>query len=346
GVDYIGKPIKAREVHARVHPHLQSRALMKQQVVLNEKLQDLETRSRCIINEVTDAVVTVCPPGIIESANPAALSLFGYTEDEMLGKTFVELLAPKHHSDYAGHFLLQKHFLQEKRQVHSQEPSIRENAVEVTGLKHDGTTLPVDLTIKQLDLNYPLYLCFIHDLSIHKNILNELTRLSNLDGLTNIANRRCFDEEFEQDWHEAQSKQLPLSLIMADIDFFKQFNDTYGHQVGDDCLQKVAKTLENSVIRNADLVARFGGEEFVLILPNTDSKGACTIAQTILDNIKQLNIEHQTSAVADILTTSLGIATLTPVKNDVLSTLLGQADKALYQAKETGRDRWVLFKED
>ncbi|NQZ09564.1 MAG: sensor domain-containing diguanylate cyclase, partial [Algicola sp.] len=288
-------------------------------------------------------VVTVRPPGIIESANPAALSLFGYTEDEMLGKTFVELLAPKHHDDYCGHFLLQEHFLQEKRQTHSQGPSISETAVEVTGFKHDDTTFPVDLTIKQLDLNYPLYLCFIHDLSIHKNILNELTRLSKVDGLTDIANRRRFDEEYEQDWIEAQRNQLPLSLIMADIDFFKQFNDTYGHQVGDDCLQKVAKALEKSVIRSADLVARFGGEEFVVILPNTDSKGACTIAQTILDNVKQLNIEHQTSTVANILTTSLGIATLTPVKNDVLSTLLGQADKALYQAKETGRDRWVLY---
>ncbi len=335
GVDYISKPIKAREVHARVHTHLHSRALMKQQVVLNDRLKDLETRSRCIINEVTDAVVTVRPPGIIESANPAALSLFGYTSDEMLGKPFVELLAQKHHDNYCGHFI----------QEQLQAPPISENAIEVTGKKHDGSTLPVDLTIKQLDLNYPLYLCFIHDLSIHKNILNELTRLSNLDGLTNIANRRRFDEEYEQGWHEAQRKQLPLSLIMVDIDYFKQFNDAYGHQVGDECLQKVAKALEKSVIRNADLVARFGGEEFVLILPNTDSKGAITIAQTILDNVKQLDIEHRLSGVAQVLTTSLGIATLTPVKNDVLSTLITQADQALYQAKETGRDRWVLFKE-
>lgn len=113
----------------------------------------------------------------------------------------------------------------------------------------------------------------------------------------------------------------------------------------DECLQKVAKALEKSVIRTADLVARFGGEEFVLILPNTNSTGANTIAQTILDNIKQLNIAHRLSGVADILTISLGIATVTPVKNDVLSTLLSQADQALYQAKETGRARWVLFEE-
>jgi diguanylate cyclase (GGDEF)-like protein len=114
--------------------------------------------------------------------------------------------------------------------------------------------------------------------------------------------------------------------------------------VGDECLQKVAKALEKLVIRSADLVARFGGEEFVMILPNTDVKRACTIAQNILNNIKQLNIEHQTSEVANILTTSLGIATLTAVKNDELSTLLSQADKTLYQAKEAGRDRWVLYR--
>jgi two-component system cell cycle response regulator len=153
-VDYISKPIKACEVHTRVHTHLQSRALMKQQVVLNHKLQDLETRSCCIINEVTDAVVFVCPPGIIESANPAALSLFGYTEEKMMGKIFVELLLSKHHDDYA------EHFLNKQLHEHSQQPPIRENAIEVTGLKHDGTTLPVDLTIKQLALNYPLYLFY------------------------------------------------------------------------------------------------------------------------------------------------------------------------------------------
>jgi diguanylate cyclase (GGDEF)-like protein len=160
-----------------------------------------------------------------------------------------------------------------------------------------------------------------------------------LDGLTSIPNRRRFDETLENEWKRAQRSDTPLSLIMADIDFFKQYNDNYGHGVGDDCLRKVASSLANSVDRPSDLVARYGGEEFAIILPGTDIEGARVIAEHFRSNVEGMRIPHEYSASADTVTLSMGLASCIPDMQASSSELLRQADEMLYQAKKAGRNR-------
>ncbi|MEO5362647.1 MAG: diguanylate cyclase [Magnetococcus sp. DMHC-8] len=172
--------------------------------------------------------------------------------------------------------------------------------------------------------------------------LNKTLRdLAIIDGLTDIPNRRRFDEYLQQEWNRALRDHSPLSLIVMDIDYFKLFNDHYGHAAGDECLRQVARTLSASVVRSIDLVARYGGEEFVCILPNTDMEGLVRVGNQFLDNINALQLPHPQSRVAPHVTISLGGATLIPVQESAPSVLVGQADARLYKAKEGGRNRLV-----
>lgn len=171
----------------------------------------------------------------------------------------------------------------------------------------------------------------------------ELERLANIDGLTEIANRRLFDEYLSQEWHRLKREQLPLSLIMIDVDSFKLYNDTYRHLAGDNCLKNIAQTINHVVKRPADLVARYGGEEFAVILPNTPLEGAVEVAKNISTEIRQLGIIHEKSSVSEYVTLSLGIASLIPTAESSPSYLIDIADKALSQAKQEGKNRFVVF---
>jgi diguanylate cyclase (GGDEF)-like protein len=170
----------------------------------------------------------------------------------------------------------------------------------------------------------------------------ELQRIANIDGLTQIPNRRCFDEVLFQEWKRLKRDQLPLSLIFCDIDFFKKYNDTYGHPAGDECLKKVAEILYKSVNRPPDLVARYGGEEFVVILPQTDTEGAIHIAKIIIQKIELAAIPHISSLVSKYVTLSMGVSTLIPDDYTDPQDLISQTDQALYQAKQAGRNRFTI----
>ena len=167
----------------------------------------------------------------------------------------------------------------------------------------------------------------------------ELQSLAELDGLTQIANRRRLDGYLNQEWRRMMREKTPLSLIMCDIDFFKKYNDTYGHLAGDFCLQQVAKTINSAVKRPGDLAARYGGEEFAAILPNTDANGAMHVAEEIRLKVRDLQILHCQSPIAGHVTLSLGVATTVPCPGSSPVMLIATADKALYQAKEAGRNR-------
>lgn len=166
-----------------------------------------------------------------------------------------------------------------------------------------------------------------------------LRRMAYLDGLTQVANRRRFEQHLEEEWRRMTRQKSPLSIILADIDYFKGFNDLYGHQAGDNCLRLVARTLNHAAKRPGDLVARYGGEEFVVILPDTDLKGAEAVAEEIRRAVRDRHISHQSSAIDTIVTMSLGVASCIPSSENSAAHLLKQSDKALYAAKEGGRDQ-------
>jgi diguanylate cyclase (GGDEF)-like protein len=170
----------------------------------------------------------------------------------------------------------------------------------------------------------------------------ELQRLAYLDGLTQIANRRLFDERMVQEWRRQKRDQLPISLILCDVDYFKQYNDTYGHQLGDSCLRDVATAIAAAARRPPDLAARYGGEEFAMLLPNTSPEGALEVATQIQSHVKNLQIPHRQSQISPYVTVSCGVTSMIPTEATTPEQLLMKVDRALYEAKVEGRDRIVI----
>ncbi|QUM84764.1 MULTISPECIES: diguanylate cyclase [unclassified Moritella] len=170
----------------------------------------------------------------------------------------------------------------------------------------------------------------------------ELERLATLDGLTGIANRRHLDAMFSKELSRAKRHAQPLTFILADIDFFKIYNDHYGHVQGDECLKLVASTLNKSLRRPSELVARYGGEEFCMLLPNTDTKGAKLVAEKLVNVVRSLEIQHAGINEHAIITMSFGVVSVIPDRKITVKSLIQQADNKLYQAKKNGRDQWVI----
>ncbi len=170
----------------------------------------------------------------------------------------------------------------------------------------------------------------------------ELQHLAVSDGLTQVANRRRFDEYLGQEWQRMAREEAPLSLLLCDVDFFKSYNDTYGHQAGDDCLRQVARAISCTVKRPVDLVARYGGEEFAVILPNTNAEGAVQVAEKVRSEVKALEIVHANSQINKCVTLSLGVASTVPCHKSSSAVLISAADEALYQAKAKGRNCVVM----
>ena len=172
-----------------------------------------------------------------------------------------------------------------------------------------------------------------------------LEELSLRDALTGIANRRALDERYLQEIHVASRQRWPLSVMLLDVDFFKQYNDNYGHGQGDECLKQVAQLLKSTLPRKTDLLARYGGEEFAILLPDTDQAGAIRVAEAILNAFKEAQIPHDFSGVADHITISIGISVSKDVLGDHTIPSFDEADKSLYTAKRQGRNKWVMYDE-
>lgn len=169
-----------------------------------------------------------------------------------------------------------------------------------------------------------------------------LTALARLDGLTNIPNRRLFDSQLKQEWSRAARHARPLSLMMIDVDYFKQFNDLYGHVAGDDCLRVIAGVISQCLKRSSDIVARYGGEEFVVLLAESEEAEALVVAEKIRKEVLALKIPHAGSAVSEFLTASIGCCTMIPGPDQAPQTLIVAADQNLYQAKASGRNQVVI----
>jgi diguanylate cyclase (GGDEF)-like protein len=173
-------------------------------------------------------------------------------------------------------------------------------------------------------------------LKAHSDLLRQMVFL---DGLTGVANRRCFDQKLSAEWRRAARHARPLAILMLDVDHFKRYNDRYGHQAGDDCLRQVASAIKGCLLRPGDLVSRYGGEEFACTLPETDFAGALKVARTIEQRIRGLQIAHADSDACDVVTVSIGVAVTTPEPDGEPTRLLGLADAQLYEAKRSGRGR-------
>ena len=169
----------------------------------------------------------------------------------------------------------------------------------------------------------------------------QLSRLSVTDGLTGVGNRRLFDETLATEWARGARQEQPLGLLLIDIDHFKLYNDSYGHQGGDDCLRRVAGVLGSCVKRGGELLARYGGEEFVVLLPSTDLAAAAAFAQRCLDRLDAARLPHRASPVSDWVTISIGVATVAPAQGMSPNSLVRRADAALYAAKKLGRAQFV-----
>ena len=230
----------------------------------------------------------------------------------------------------------------------SQSRSGMDHEADYRALTKDGEYIwirDVVHVLRNADGEVEALIGFMFDISERKKteqkllqLQKELEELSFQDGLTRVANRRMFDSIIEVEWTNARRLRQPLSLIMLDIDYFKQYNDHYGHIQGDECLKQVAKILSGAGTRANDFFARFGGEEFVLVLPQTDSDAARKIAERCRQLIFKAQIPHAKSLVGPVLTISVGVGTVVPGHQDESLDFINSVDQRLYQAKQLGRN--------
>ncbi len=347
GVDYISKPFQIEEVVARVENQL---ALKRQNIRLTQEIERRQYVEEilCESRTLLASVLNSSPDGIAAFkavrdqtgkiayfrcvvANPRVAEFISQPPNSLVGQRVLKSMIDQ---------LDKTLFEQLVQVVETGETLNQEFYFDIHPTQHWYQITAVK--------NGEGFSVTIRDISERKEwemLLNQtsqnLYQQAISDSLTNIGNRRAFDHYLEQEWHRAKREQLVLSLILADIDYFKSYNDHYGHQAGDECLRKIAQAIHDAVKRPTDFVARYGGEEFAVILPNTDREGAKLVAELIHSQIHQLQLPHAQSTVCPYITLSQGVSACVPQPEDSFQMLIARADGALYQAKEQGRDRIV-----
>lgn len=311
--------------------------------LIEEKLVKSEQWFRLLADYSTDMISRHTPEGLYLYVSPICFTLLGYEPEELIGREAYDFFHP---DDIA---LIRHNHLKVTRGSDIQTVSYRI-------LKKDGTYTwfeTTSRTIFDIKENIAEIISVSRDImkrktsEIQMNEANELLlKLSMTDGLTGIANRRAFDETLEREWKIGARLGQPFTLLLCDLDFFKAFNDTYGHQAGDVCLQRVATALKGALNRPNDFVARYGGEEFAIILPNTNEEAALQVSDRIRSQIQSLQIPHFSSKLIDVDVVTLSIGLVTIISTPLLSVnnLVDHADKALYQAKFNGRNRVAIYK--
>lgn len=333
GIDYITKPFQKEEVLARIKSQLiiqSQKRKLQQEIKYRKKIEALNSS---ILNNSLDGIAAL---ESVRNQKTGDIEDFRFL---VINPIFTEIFNQKTNN------LNQNIFF--KKIIDEINPNLFFDFVEVV-----NTGLSQEREFSYEYQNEPKWYDFIavklgdgfaitiRDITHRKKYELKLNYIATRDGLTGIYNRRTFDHKVGQEWKRCQREKQPLSLILCDIDYFKLYNDFYGHQKGDDCLKTVAKTINNVVKRASDLVARYGGEEFVIILPNTYKEGAIALAEKIQKAIRLKAITHEKSKVSDTVSLSLGIATMIPTLESRENNLIEMADKALYKAKEEGRDRY------
>jgi len=332
-------------------------------LIVSEEIN--RSQLQTVLNTIVDGVLTCDPNGRITSFNGAAESIFGYTEAEVLNQN-IAILVPTDTAELHNAYM----------QQHSQGDAVLLHGItgfsrEVMGQHRNGTVFPVDIAISENIINgATVFTAIVRDITQRKHIeaelnkhrLNleekiaqrtadlaeanaQLSRLARLDSLTGLANRRVFDETIEQEMRRSQRLNIPLTLLMCDIDYFKNYNDSLGHLAGDECLKTVAALIQSQFKRAGEVAVRYGGEEFAVILPSVATPDAQGMAKGLLIALEQLNIPHPSSSISKQLTLSVGIATSHQGHLTEKDQLINAADQALYQAKTNGRNQVAWFKE-
>ncbi len=282
---------------------------------------------RYLLDQLNDSIWILDPDsGVIIDTNRAAYERLGYSKDDLVGNlltTFVSALP---------HNLTLRQYLENRQN--------KEALIDGFHWHRDGSRIPMETNARLIELDSESYVIAIaRDITERKHLEDELRQLSTIDSLTNVFNRRYFDDMLEQEWRRMMRVPHSLGVVMIDVDHFKHFNDTYGHVGGDACLRQVASALKNQMRRAGDIIARYGGEEFAVILPETDISTAKMISDALRKSVADLRIEHSGLAGESIVTISVGVATLTPSTSQTSLKLLMLADKALYAAKASGRNQ-------
>ncbi|MEG4083687.1 diguanylate cyclase domain-containing protein [Microcoleus sp. POL10_C6] len=314
--------------------------------ILLSQLQESEERYRSVITSMTEGVVLQLADGQITTCNASAGRILGLTPEQLMGRTSIDLDWRTVHED-GSPFPCQQHpamiTLRTGKPVSNVVMGIQKSDKTLTWISINSQPL------FQMNQSQPYGVVTTFADITERKRAEEMLRhraeqerlIATTDGLTQVANRRCFDEQLQSEWHRLMQGKQQLSLIMLDVDYFKRYNDCYGHQAGDICLVKVASSAAQAVKRSSDLFARYGGEEFAAILPNTDADGAIAVAESIREAIRDLGIPHEQSEVSSIVTVSMGIATVIPTAETSPDELIALADRALYDAKRQGRDRYT-----
>lgn len=302
-------------------------------------LLEKEEYLRSIMQTAIDAIVTMDEEGTIDMANPAVKTIFGYTVDELVGQN-VSLLMPESYRHAHPEFV--------KEYIDTNQPKVMGRKIETKGQKADGTIFPLEVAISEAWVHdHRIFTGIMRDITAEKELLESLKEknrdlefISVHDSLTGLYNRRYADEALEKECARALRKGEQLCVIIIDIDYFKYYNDNYGHQAGDECLQQVAQTMQTCIKRPFDVLARYGGEEFIVILPDTHIDGANTVAEVMRQTVETLNINHIKSDVSDHITISAGVSEIKPETQDCrYEVLVRTADDALYEAKNAGRNQ-------
>jgi diguanylate cyclase (GGDEF)-like protein/PAS domain S-box-containing protein len=311
------------EVCARVRTQLQIRYATDSQ-------QEQAERLRTIVNNMAEGLLIIEPDGRIQFTNPACDAYLGYMAHELAGKSISDLLNPLVAQEYLEYF---------SRYTASPETAHSHGTREVIIRHRTGKSVCMDLTLTPMFLRQPLFIGLLHDITHHKLSEDALQRAAMIDPLTKIANRRHFDTFLEKEWQRAMRNGSALSLVVLDVDHFKLYNDTLGHAAGDVCLQQVAQAIGTHALRVTDLAARYGGEEFVLLFAETEADSACVLAESIRAHVESLQLPHPKSLTSAWITVSIGVATMHPQPADNIETLFVAADRAMYVAKESGRNQ-------
>ncbi|MEC4805633.1 MAG: diguanylate cyclase [Jaaginema sp. PMC 1079.18] len=356
GADYISKPFQLEEVLARINYQLtiqrqrqelaDNNQRLQEEIYERQQAQEILHQSRALLSSILncslDGVAAMEAVRNVQGkirdfrclvVNPVAVQVVGREWEELVGQVVLKKLLRVIDRKLFDVFVN----LVETGKAVKQEVC----------LQRQNETIWYQFVAVKLGDGFAMT---FRDVTEYKQMVlslsqanQELQRLSTMDGLTQVANRRYFDMCIAQAWQDSQEKQKPLGLILLDVDYFKRYNDTYGHQLGDRCLQIVARTIEQRLKRPGEIVARYGGEEFAILLPNGDTYWALQIAELIRADIQALEIQHEPSEIDEHLTISLGIANAIPSAEETMEMMITRADRALYEAKRQGRNRSVVY---